>query len=95
MKNTATEPYYGNLYALMVPCVICQDKLPRGLGWRSNDDILFVLYISFTLSTSHLRPHKGFVKTEKMPFGINNPFPTSVASECKKAGKVSSRQPYS
>lgn len=23
-----------------------------------------------------------------MPFGINNPFPTSVASECKKAGKV-------
>lgn len=24
-----------------------------------------------------------------MPFGINNPFPTSVASECKKAGKVS------
>lgn len=24
-----------------------------------------------------------------MPFGINNPFPTSVASECKKSGKVS------
>ena len=31
MKNTASGWYYGNLSALMVPCVICQDKLPRGL----------------------------------------------------------------
>ncbi|CAD6578034.1 MAG: hypothetical protein ASARMPRED_008501 [Alectoria sarmentosa] len=31
---------------------------------------------------------KGVKTVEKMPFGINNPFPTSVASECKKAGKV-------
>ncbi|KAL8736769.1 MAG: hypothetical protein Q9166_000135, partial [cf. Caloplaca sp. 2 TL-2023] len=23
-----------------------------------------------------------------MPFGINNPFPTSLNSECKKAGKA-------
>ena len=30
MENTATGRYYGNLSALMVPCVICQDKLPRG-----------------------------------------------------------------
>ena len=31
MKNTAVGPYYGNLYGLVVPCVICQDKFPRGL----------------------------------------------------------------
>ena len=31
MKNTAVGQYYGNLYGLVVPCVICQDKFPRGL----------------------------------------------------------------
>lgn len=32
IKNTADGPYYGNLCALMVSCVIRQDKFPRGLN---------------------------------------------------------------
>ena len=88
-------PYYGNLYALMVSMRHMPRQASTRTGWRSIDDILFgSIYTLFTLIKSHLRPHKGFVKREKMPFGINNPFPTSVASECKKAGKVSLRQPY-
>ena len=93
MKNTATGPYYGNLYALMVRCVICQDKASKRSGWRSIEieDSIFIYRSSSAQATCDLR--KALSTIEKMPFGINNPFPTSVASECKKAGKVSSRQP--
>ena len=87
----ATAPCYGNIFALVVSMRHMPREASTRTGWRSIDDILFVLI--YTPFISHLRPHKVFVQTEKMPFGINNPFPTSVASECKKAGKVSSRQP--